>query len=192
MHTALVCDKDSRIRGNIEEALHTLGLHAVFACNQRDNALELAFDHQPDLIVLEAAPPVSGLDLAITIRKKIPALAILVLKQGDESLLKQATTAQIDAFLYKPLQQPDLLFTLELTIHTARQVATLRAELITTQTALSQRKVIEKAKGLLMERERISEDAAFRMMRGQSMARRINMATLADELLTKNVRQDLP
>jgi response regulator NasT len=52
--------------------------------------------------------------------------------------------------------------------------------------------VIEKAKGLLMERERVSEDAAFKLMRNQSMTRRISMAQLAEELLKKNVRPGSP
>lgn len=183
MHTALVCDKDIRIREQLKASLHLLGIPVVLLCNQRDNALELAADRHPDLLVLEAEPPVDGIELVARISKKPRTLTVLLVRQLDEALFKQAADGRVDAFLVNPLRQPDPTLALELAIRTARQFAELRHELEATKTALSQRKIVERAKGRLMERERLSEEQAYRSMRRQAMERRISMACLAQEML---------
>lgn len=183
MHTALVCAKDIRTREALKTALYALGLREVLVCNQRDNALELAIDHSPQLVLLESTPPVSGLELAVTIRNSISTLSILLVDHDIETPFKQAAASPIDAFLAKPLLQPDLQLALELAIHTAHQIAALRQELETTQSALKQRKVVERAKGLLMEREGITEEQAFKKMRSLAMTRRISIGAVAEEII---------
>jgi response regulator NasT len=193
MHTALVCDTDSGIRETLAAALHARGLRNVLVCSNRDTALKLALDHHPDLVLLEAAPPVNGSDLVMMIRTQHPVMAILLLDdQVDDALFKQAASIPIDSFLTRTLCLPNPGSTVELAIRTAQLVAGLRSELAKARSDLDQRKIIEKAKGLLMERRNISEDAAFTLMRSQSMARRISMAKLAEELITGNTRPGLP
>jgi len=193
MHTALVCDTDSGIRETLAAVLHARGLRNVLVCSNRDTALKLALDHHPDVVLLEAAPPVNGADLVMMIRKQHPVMAILLLDdQVDDALFKQAGSIPIDSFLTRTLCQPNPGSTVELALRTAQLVSGLRSELAKAQNNLDQRKIIEKAKGLLMERRDISEDAAFTLMRSQSMTRRISMAKLAEELITGSARQGLP
>lgn len=188
MHTALVCDRDIRTRESLKAALLQLGISEVLVCNQRDNALELAVDHRPQLILLEAALPVAGLELAAAIRAQLSPLLVLLVEQGAQELLKKADTNQIDAFLAKPLQTAELPLTVELAIRTAQRAADLRDACETAQTALKQRKQIEKAKGLLMDRERMGEEQAFRKMRSLAMARRVTLARLAEEIISDGQR----
>ena len=183
MHTALVCDRDIRTRESLKAALQQLGINRVLLCNQRDNALELAVDHRPTLLFLEAALPVAGLELAASLQTQLTSLVVLLVTTGDRELLKQASSAAIDSFLAKPLQQQDMALAVELAIRSAQENAQLRKELETAQTALKQRKQIEKAKGLLMDQERINEDQAFKKMRSLAMTRRITLAQLAEQII---------
>lgn len=183
MRTALVCDRDVRIREKIKEHLTLLGFGKVLTCNQRDNALELAVDYRPQVVLLEAAPPVAGQDLAMDLRQQYAPLIILLVAAADQLPDNQATAGLIDAFLAKAFPQHDAELPTKLALHTAQQVAQLRQGLTAAQLALTQRKLIERAKGLVMERERLSEEQAYRTMRSQAMTRRISMAQVAAELL---------
>jgi response regulator NasT len=183
MHTALVCDRDIRTRESLKAALLQLGISEVLVCNQRDNALELAHDHRPDLLIVEAALPLDGLQLITTIRAQYAPLVVLLLEQGGLKLLKQATEGLIDAFLAKPLPAAGLVLTIELALHAGQQMARLRDSCETAQTALKQRKQIEKAKGLLMDREQMGEEQAFKKMRSLAMARRVTLTRLAEEII---------
>ncbi len=192
MPCALICHTDIRIREQLKKHLPGIGYQQVLACNQRDNALELAIDHHPDLMLLEAAAPISGSKLAASIRKIITAATILLVRTDEQEHLKQAINDQIDAFLTTPFPLSDSTVALELAIRSATRTAALRQELELTKAKLQDRKIIERAKGLLMEMYRISEDAAFRMLRSQSMARRLSMAALAEEYVRTGTRQGSP
>jgi len=184
MHTALVCSKDARIREKIESALYSLGLREVWVCNQRDNALELAFDHHPDLFLLEAAPPIHGAELAALIRKNHPAGSMLLLIDTvGEELFKQAASNRIDAFLDTTHSIDSLAYSLKLALGTAKLVSGLRSELDKARSDLVHRKMIERAKGMLMVRENLTEEQAYQKMRNRSMSQRISMSRLAEELL---------
>ena len=183
MHSALVCDKSSKTREEVKTVLLALGLRSVITCNQRNNALALAADHRPDLVVLEAGYPVDGLALARELAAAGNLPTILLVDQEDRTLVKQAISSPIAAFLAKPLPQPGATLAVELAIRTACQIAALNRELVAATSALSHRKVIERAKGLLMEHEGVSEEESYRRMRSQAMTRRISIAQLAQEIL---------
>lgn len=189
-HCALICHRDIRIREQLQKELHELDYQQVLICNNRDNALELAVDHGPDIMLLEAAAPVSGANLAAIINRQARITAILLVRHDEQEHLKQAVEDQIDAFLTIPLTASDAAATLAIAIHTARRTAALRQELELTKTKLQERKIIERAKGLLMETQQINEGSAFKIMRSQSMTRRISMAQLAEEMIRTSNRQD--
>lgn len=100
MHTALVCDRDIRTRESLKAALLQLGISKVLLCNQRDNALELALDHRPELLIVEAAQPMDGLELTTTIKTQYAPLVLLLVEQGGQELLKQAPAAYHPECIY--------------------------------------------------------------------------------------------
>jgi len=183
MHTALVCDSDNVFRGQLKATLLELGFRTVLLCSSRDEALALTVEHLPQLAVLEAAAPIQGLTLAARLQNHLAIMTLLMVRPADRPLLKQADTDQIDAFLAKPSLPSELPLAVELALLTVQQCAGLKTELQATQRALRERKQIEQAKGLLMLRERLTEEQAYRRMRSQAMARRISMAALAEELI---------
>lgn len=184
MRTALICDRDIRIREKLKQHLMLLGFEDIRTCNQRDNALELAMDHRPQLVLLEAASPMAGLELTMDIRQHYMPLIILLVGLDDQLPDNQAAAGQVDAFLAKQLPLGDTELPTRLALHTAQQVAKLRQELNATQLTLQQRKTIERAKGIVMELESLSEEQAYRWMRSQAMTRRVSMAALAEKVIS--------
>lgn len=188
MQTALVCDSDDGFREEIKEVLPGLGYSNVLLCTTRGDALALAVEQLPQLVVLEAAPPICGLKLATTLRNHINTKILLTVCASDLPLLKQADSAKIDAFLARPSTLPELPLAVELALRTAQQVTCLQTLLEQTKNALQERKAIERAKGLLMEKEQLSEELAYRRMRNQAMARRVSMAALAEEMISPTTK----
>ena len=189
MHTALVCDSDSVFQEQLKSTLLELGCCTVLLCTSRDEALALAVEHLPQLAVLEAAAPIHGLTLAATLQKHLAIMTLLTITPSDRPLLKQATMNRIDAFLTKPSLPSELPLAVELALYTAQRCAGLQTMLEQTKTALTERKNIERAKGLLMAREQLSEEQAYRRMRSQAMARRLSMAALAEELISSTKKR---
>lgn len=188
MHTALVCDSDNAFREQLKNSLLELGCSTVLLCDRRDEALALAVEHLPQLAVLEAAAPIHGLTLAATLHNHLEIMTLLTVRPSDRPLLKQATINRIDAFLAKPSHPAELALALELALHTARCFAGLQTQLQAAQRALLERKQIERAKGLLMAREHLTEEQAYRRMRSQAMAHRVSMAALAEEMISSTTK----
>jgi response regulator NasT len=189
MQTALVCDSDDGFREEIKEFLPSLGYSTVLLCTTRGDALALAVEQLPQLVVLEAAPPICGLKLATTLRNHIDTKILLTVCASDLPLLKQADNAKIDAFLARPATRSQLPLAVELALRTAQQVTCLQTLLEQTKNALQERKIIERAKGLLMEKEQLSEELAYRRLRNQAMARRVSMTVLAEEMISSATKK---
>ncbi len=183
MYKALVCDNDLSILNSISNSLQMLGISDVKLCSQPRTALELSTVCCPDIIFIEAAPPINGIDLAEAIRKNSPALIILLLGNFDEKLVKQAIASQIDSFLAKTAIAKDPASAVRISIANARLAAVLRNKLEKVERTLAERKTIERAKGIIMLKEKLSEEEAYRRMRNHSMSQRTSMVKLAEEIL---------
>ena len=153
-------------------------------------ALELTV---PELLFVVHEPPF--LD-ALTLRKitgnncHIPS--VFVSASLEISLAEEAAASGYASFMVVPSSADGLNGAVVSALAREELLEPLRARVEELERALSERKLIEKAKGLLMERERISEDQAFRMMRAQSMKSRSSMAKLAEEIIGTALRQGLP
>ncbi len=179
MKTALICDRDSSVLEALQRVMPQWGIGRFLLCDRRDDARQLALDHTPDLLLLEAALPVAGLELARELTDAVTAAVILLMEPEGSQLVKKAVEAPAAAFLTKPFSEAALYYALI----TAQRLAGLSDELARARTGLAQRKDIERAKGLVMTREGLSEEQAYRRMRSQAMSRRISLARLARELL---------
>ncbi len=183
MHKALICDNDLFILNTISNALRMLGISDLQLCSQRQTALEISTAYHPDIIFLEAAQPINGIDLAEAIRKSSSALSILLLENSDEQLVKQAIARQIDSFLAKTVMEKDPASVVRISIANARLAAELRNRLEKAERSLAERKIIERAKGIMMLKEKLSEEEAYRRMRNQSMSQRTSMVKHAEKIL---------
>lgn len=183
--TALICSPDPVFCDHLSQLLRSPALeyhsrHAVTT----EEAVQLAVTLLPQLIIVEHRPPeLDGISLAARIRKQLWTPVLLAATTWDRTLLKTAVSSGIAAFITRFPSESELrktIFEAEVRLEHDDQLAKRLGEV---EQKLSERKVIEKAKGLLMERDGISENDAFKAMRSQSMTRRISMAKLAEEIL---------
>lgn len=191
--TVLICTPDSVLREHLTRLVTELNAGCALLAENTMVAERLALQELPGLVICGHDPQKNdGLALVAALRGKVWLPVILAAPHWDAALVKAASAVGVAAFLTSYPTQAELAKALLEAPVRFEQEELLRSQLKDLEQRLADRKLIEKAKGLLMEREQLSEDAAFKKMRGQSMMRRISMAKLAEELITHLLRPDLP
>lgn len=179
----LLAEDESIIRIGLCRILEEAG-HRVVAAPDGRTAVKLAAQTGPDLAILDIKMPgMDGLEAARTIYRRRPMPIVLLTAYGDQELVEQAASLPIMAYLVKPVDERELLATLE--VVTARfeeqqQVLRQAAEL---EQRLAARKVVERAKGMLMQREGLSEEEAYRCIQRQARQERRTMRQVAEAIL---------
>jgi AmiR/NasT family two-component response regulator len=179
----LVAEDESVIRIGVCRILEEAGHQTVSAPDGR-TAVKLARQTGPDLVILDIRMPgMDGLEAARAIYAQRPVPIVLLTAYGDQELVEQAAELPIMAYLIKPVKERELLATLEVvTARFAEQQYTLQqaAEL---EEQIAARKLVERAKGVLMERESISEEEAYRRIQRQARRERSSMRQVAEGIL---------
>lgn len=189
----LVCSSDLVFRGHLTRLLTELGSYRTVTAQRATEALGRGLEQPPDLCICFHEPPaLDGIGLVTELRRNVWVPVLLAAQNWTPELAKAAVTAGVAAFITSYPAAAELSMALYEARARMEHEDTLRKKLQDVEQRLADRKLLEKAKGLLMEREKISEEAAFKLMRGQSMTRRISMAKLAEELITGSVRPGSP
>jgi two-component system, response regulator PdtaR len=180
----LVAEDETIIRLDLKSLLERAGFEVCAEARDGVEAVELARETKPDLAVLDVKMPrLDGIEAARTILDERPIPIVMVTAYGQEELVSRAVEAGVFGYLVKPFREQDLLPA----IHTARarheELAALRDEAESLAEALAARKAIERAKGLLMEREGLSEQEAFARLRKASQISGKPLKVIADALL---------
>jgi AmiR/NasT family two-component response regulator len=165
----LIAEDETIIRLDLRELLEHAGFDVCAEARDGIEAVELARSEQPDLVVLDVKMPrLDGIEAARRILDERPVPIVMLTAYGQDELVSRAVEVGVFGYLVKPFREQDLLPA----IHTARarheELATLRAEAESLTEALAARKVIERAKGLLMAKENLSEQDAFARLRRAS------------------------
>jgi response regulator NasT len=165
-----VADDEPRMRDYYQDILPLLG-HRVICAAQTGRELVLRCgDTRPDLIVSDIKmPDLDGIDAIKEIGRSEPIPAILVSAYHDPALIERTKGEQILAYLVKPIKQADLEVAVGLAMQRFEEFQTLRKEAGELRQALADRKIIERAKGILMKRAGLDEEGAFRRL--QKLAR---------------------
>ena len=182
----LLAEDDDNARGLVADLLASLGHIVVAEASNGREAIELARDVVPDVVLLDVhMPDGSGIEAAESITQAIPGVAV-VLFSGDETVTLSdrdvAATAAI-AFLPKPTPPRMLDSTLRLAAQRARELAGARKDAESAKAALENRKTIERAKGILMRRTGSSEQEAYRILQRTSQDRSVPMVEIAKAVL---------
>ena len=180
----LVAEDETIIRLDLRELLESSGFEVCAEARDGLEAVELARTEQPDLAVLDVKMPrLDGIDAARRILDERPIPIVMLTAYGQEDLVSRAVEAGVFGYLVKPFREQDLLPA----IRTARarhdELAALREQADSLAEALSARKAIERAKGLLMEREGLSEEEAFARLRKASQLSGRPMKVVAEALI---------
>jgi two-component system, response regulator PdtaR len=179
----VVAEDESLIRMDICETLRDQGFEVVGEAGDGNKAVELAFELKPDLMVMDIKmPDLDGLSAAEKISElKIPVVLLTAFSQQE--LVTRAAEVGAMAFLVKPFSPQDLLPAIEIALSRHNQLVALEAEVADLGERLETRKLVERAKGVLSEKMKLTEPEAFRWIQKASMDRRLSMADVARTVL---------
>mgnify|MGYP001240562413 FL=1 len=180
----LIADDESIRLPSLGEQLAGLGHQVVAEATRGDEAVQLAEQHQPDLAILDIKMPVmDGIEAAERITAARPIPIILLTAYNETQLVERATRANISAYLMKPVAEDDLHPAIALALARFREFESLRREVADLRDALEARKVVEKAKGILMRRLDLSEEDAFKRLQRQSQDTNRRLAEVAEAIV---------
>ena len=180
----LICDDEPLIRMNLKSMLTDLGFDEILECGDGAKAVELALASFPDMAILDVAMPgMDGITAAIEIKKKLKIPIMLLTSACDSATVKRASASGIAAFLTKPLRQQDLLPAIEIALQHVEEVENLKEKIYDLRELIENRKIIEKAKGVLMDKNRMSEGDAYRLMQKEAMDKRRSLLQIAVGIL---------
>ena len=182
----LLAEDDVAARDMLSEALIALGHDVVAAVSGGVEAANQARDLHPDAVLLDVhMPDGSGIEAAEVISRTFPGIAV-ILYSGDENVSlsdKEAVTTGAVAFLPKPVPPKMLDSTIRLAVTRAAQFRTAKRDASEAKAALEARKLIERAKGILMRRTGCSEPEAYRILQRSSQDRSKPMVDIAKAVL---------
>ena len=180
----LIAEDETIIRLDLRELLERSGFEVVAEARDGEEAVELALAESPDLALLDVKmPKLDGIDAARRILEERPMPIVMVTAYGEKELVARAVEAGVFGYLVKPFRETDLLPAIEMAQARHEELVALRAEADSLAAALAARKAIERAKGLLMEREGLSERDAFARLRKASQISGRMLEVVAEALI---------
>ena len=176
----VVAEDEALIRLDLVEMLTEAGYDVVGQAGDGEVAIELTEKEKPDLVVMDVKmPKLDGISAAERIAKQRIAPVVILTAFSQRDLVERARDAGAMAYLTKPFTIEDLIPAIELAVSRFLEIKQLDAEVTDLQDQLKARKLIEKAKGLLMTKLQISEPEAFKWMQKTAMDKRRSMTDVA-------------
>lgn len=180
----VIADDESLIRMDLREMLGHLGYEVVGEAADGKAAIELAKQLSPDLIIMDIKmPELDGISAANTLAQERIAPVVLLTAYSESTLIGRAKDAGVCGYLVKPFRETELMPVIELALARFREMQELEREVTDLREALETRKLVERAKGVLMEVHGLRESDAFNRMRKTSMDNRKSMREVAEAIL---------
>jgi AmiR/NasT family two-component response regulator len=179
----VVAEDETLIRMDLVEMLTESGYEVVGQGANGEEAIELVNTHKPDLVILDVKMPVlDGISAAEKLINSCPVLMLTAFSQKE--LVERARDTGVMAYVVKPFTINDLLPAIEISISRFRQMKSLEVEVADLYERLETRKVLDRAKGILMKALNISEPDAFSWIQKTAMDRRISMKEVAQGVIS--------
>ena len=180
----LIGEDETLIRLDLRGMLEAAGFEVCAEARDGEEAVELARTEQPDLAVLDVKMPrLDGIETARRILDERPIPIVMLTAYGQEELVSRAVEAGVFGYLVKPFREQDLLPAIAAARARHEELQALREEAESLAEALAARKVIERAKGLLMEKEQLSEQEAFERLRRASQTSQRPLKVIAEAVV---------
>jgi response regulator NasT len=180
----LIAEDEALIRLDLKEMLEEEGYDVVGEADDGERAVALANQLRPDLVILDVKMPrLDGIAAAEQIAGERVAPVIILTAFSQRDLVERAREAGAMAYLVKPFQKKDLLPTIEMAASRFAEIVALEQEVSGLQERLEARKIIERAKGVLMTEHNMTEPEAFRWIQRTAMDRRTTMRVVAEAIL---------
>ena len=185
----LVAEDETIIRLDLVEMLTEAGYEVIAQAENGAIAVELAKQHKPDLAILDVKmPEMDGITAAEQIILLAPVLMLTAFSQRE--LVERARDAGVMAYVVKPFSINDLVPAIEIAISRHRQMKTLESEVADIHERLETRKIIDRAKGILMKAMNLSEQESFSWIQKTAMDRRISMKEVANAIISPEAAPD--
>lgn len=180
----LLAEDDSLVALDLLEELRSLGYEVVGSAATGTEAVSLARELLPDLILLDIKmPELDGLEAAAQITAARPVPIIILSAHSDAPLIERATHLGVLAYLIKPVDVRELETTIRVAMSRFREFQALRQEVADLKEALETRKLVERAKGILMRRRNCTEEEAFRKMQRESQNQNRKIGEIAQAII---------
>jgi AmiR/NasT family two-component response regulator len=180
----LIADDESLILMDLREMLTNLGYLVVGEANDGRSAVNMARELRPDLVIMDIKmPDMDGIEAAqvLTAEKVAPVLLLTAYSQQD--LIERAKEAGVVGYLVKPFRESNLAPAVEITLSRFQEFQTVQKEVEDLKEALEARKVVDRAKGILMDSQGLTEQDAFRRIQKMSMNTRRPMKEIAEAII---------
>ncbi len=180
----LIAEDETIIRLDLRELLEKSGFDVCAEARDGEEAVQLARTIEPDLALLDVKmPKLDGIEAARKILEERPIPIVMVTAYGEQELVSRAVEAGVFGYLVKPFRETDLLPAIQTAKARHEELSALREEASSLADALAARKAIERAKGLLMEREGLTEQDAFARLRKASQISGRPLKIVAEALI---------
>ncbi len=182
--TILIAEDEHLLAANLTQNLSSLGFEIIGPAATGVQAVELAKQHNPQMALLDIRmPEKNGLEAAGVLFCQMGIPVVIISAFSDPDYLHEGARIGVFGYLLKPVQLDDLRVSITVAWSRYRQHTQLREEVATLKVTLEERKIIERAKGLIMQRLGLSEEAAMKRLQKQARDSRRKLADLARAIL---------
>jgi response regulator NasT len=182
MFRILIADDEPLIRIDLKELLEEIGHQVIAETGDGKEALALLNKVKPDLVILDIKMPgMNGIEVARKIAHEYPVIILTAF--SERSLIEQAKDAGVMAYITKPFRDGTLTPAIELAVSNYLERSALTEKVTQLKEQLETRKVIDKAKGLLMDKQNLSEAQAYRHIQSLSMKKNKSMKEVAEAII---------
>ena len=180
----VIAEDEAIIRLDLKETLEEEGYEVVAETGRGDEAVELVRRHEPDVAILDIKMPgLDGLSAAREIAGERRAAVLILTAFSQRDLIERARDAGALAYLVKPFQKADLFPAIEVALGRFTELKALHDQATSLEEQLETRKVVDRAKGQLMDKEGLAESAAFSFIQKTAMRERLTMRAVAQQVL---------
>ena len=180
----LIAEDETIIRLDLRDLLVRSGFDVVAEARDGEEAVALARSEQPDLAIMDVKmPKLDGIDAARRILNERPIPIVMLTAYGQDELVSRAVEAGVFGYLVKPFREADLLPAIRTARARHEELSAIRDQAESLAEALAARKAIERAKGLLMERDGLNEQDAYARLRKASQISGRPLRVVAEALI---------
>lgn len=180
----VIADNESIIRMDLKEMLEEAGNTVVGEAVNGQKAVELAKKYRPDLVIMDVKMPnMDGITAAKLISAEKLAPVLLLTAFSQKEIVEKAKESGVLAYLVKPVKEANLFPAIEIALSRFGEMQELEKELEDLKHSLETRKILDRAKGILMDAHHLNESEAFRRIQQYSMAKRISIREVAEAII---------
>jgi len=188
-YNIVIADDEPITRMDLREFLEEEGYNVVGEASDGFDAVEICRKKKPDLVLMDVKMPIlDGIKASRVIFNENTAKSIILLTAySGAEFIEQAKEVGVMGYIVKPINKPSLIPAIEVAIAKGREIEEMKEEIVTVKDKLESRKIIEKAKGILMENDNMSEDDAYKRIKKLSMDKRCPMKDIASAIIMSNI-----